>query len=314
MGVKVDEERRTRARDNPASAHRMIDDGESETSAVLSFDDNRLASLLFGQHDRNLIFLERRLGIEAVARGNHVSLRGSSAAVGQAQRILQTLSERAKAGHAIEPGDVDGALRLIDRAPPSHPPNRSGRPSSEVATVGTRKKTIAARTLAQNAYIKALQSHELTFAAGPAGTGKTYLAVACAVEAATAGPAANVTLLYRRDVFNATPEALARVRAIVGGGEARIDAALMDQCPKLEVITICGVGYDGVDVTAAGAKGVIVTNTPDVLNDEVADTTIALLLNTIRQFHFAERYLREGRWERDLEAHTRPAQLPRGEQ
>ena len=61
---------------------------------------------------------------------------------------------------------------------------------------------------------------------------------------------------------SASPEVLARVRASVGGGEARIDAALMDQCPKLEVITICGVGYDGVDVQAAKARGVPVTYVP----------------------------------------------------
>ncbi len=96
----------------------------------------------------------------------------------------------------------------------------------------------------------------------------------------------------------ATPEALARVRAIVGGGEARIDAALMDQCPKLEVITICGVGYDGVDVQAAKARGVPVTHTPDVLNDDVADLGLALLLAVSRNLPAADRFTREGQWEK----------------
>lgn len=90
---------------------------------------------------------------------------------------------------------------------------------------------------------------------------------------------------------------LERVRGAAVSG--RFPAALIERLPKLEVIGSFGVGYDGVDVKAAAAAGVVVTNTPDVLNDEVADTAIALLLNTIRQFYFAERYLRDGRWEKE---------------
>ena len=97
---------------------------------------------------------------------------------------------------------------------------------------------------------------------------------------------------------SANPEVLARVRAIVGGGEARIDAALMDQCPKLEVITICGVGYDGVDVQAAKARGVPVTHTPDVLNDDVADLGLALLLGVARNLPAADQFTRQGAWEK----------------
>ncbi|MFN3831414.1 MAG: 2-hydroxyacid dehydrogenase [Allorhizobium sp.] len=95
----------------------------------------------------------------------------------------------------------------------------------------------------------------------------------------------------------ATPEQLSRVRGTAVSG--RFPASLIERLPKLEAIGSFGVGYDGVDVQAAAARGIVVTNTPDVLNDEVADTTIALLLNTLRQFYFAERYLREGRWERE---------------
>lgn len=90
---------------------------------------------------------------------------------------------------------------------------------------------------------------------------------------------------------------LERVRGAAVSG--RFPASLIERLPKLEVIGSFGVGYDGVDVKAAAAAGVVVTNTPDVLNDEVADTAIALLLNTMRQFYFAERYLRDGRWEKD---------------
>lgn len=89
----------------------------------------------------------------------------------------------------------------------------------------------------------------------------------------------------------------ARVRGIAIAGS--VPATLMEKLPNLQVIANFGVGYDGVDVAAAARRGVIVTNTPDVLDDEVADTTIALLLNTLRQFYAAESYLRAGRWEKE---------------
>ena len=80
--------------------------------------------------------------------------------------------------------------------------------------------------------------------------------------------------------------------AVVG----RFGADMVESLPALEIVSSFGVGYDGVDTAAAAARSVVVTNTPDVLNDEVADTTIALLLNAIRQFPQAETWLRQGRW------------------
>ena len=85
-----------------------------------------------------------------------------------------------------------------------------------------------------------------------------------------------------------------RITAVaVSGG---LNAKWMDALPNLEVIANFGVGYDGVDVKHAASRGIVVTNTPDVLNDEVADTTIALLINTVRRFYDAEKHLREGKW------------------
>jgi lactate dehydrogenase-like 2-hydroxyacid dehydrogenase len=95
-------------------------------------------------------------------------------------------------------------------------------------------------------------------------------------------------------VDSLTTETRARVRG--GAVSGRFPAALIAALPKLDIIGSFGVGYDGVDVKAAAARGIVVTNTPDVLNDEVADTTIALLLNTLRRFPAAETYLRAGRW------------------
>ena len=87
-----------------------------------------------------------------------------------------------------------------------------------------------------------------------------------------------------------------RVRAIATAGGAPVDAALMQKLPKLEIVSNFGVGYDSVDAKWAGAHGIVVTNTPDVLTEEVADTTIGLLIATVRQLPQAERYLRAGKW------------------
>lgn len=88
-----------------------------------------------------------------------------------------------------------------------------------------------------------------------------------------------------------------QIRGIAsGGGHARVDAALMGKLPALEIVACFGVGYDQVDAAWAGQHGIIVTHTPEVLNEEVADTTFGLLLNAVRQLPQAERYLRAGKW------------------
>jgi lactate dehydrogenase-like 2-hydroxyacid dehydrogenase len=78
----------------------------------------------------------------------------------------------------------------------------------------------------------------------------------------------------------------------------KIDGAFMSRFPKLEIVSSFGVGYDHVDAKWAGEHGIVVTNTPDVLNEEVADTSIGLLLCTVREFPQADRYVREGKWEK----------------
>jgi lactate dehydrogenase-like 2-hydroxyacid dehydrogenase len=89
-----------------------------------------------------------------------------------------------------------------------------------------------------------------------------------------------------------------RLRAIAAGGpfHDRVDSTLMAKLPKLEMISSFGVGYDHVDAKWAGEHGIVVTNTPDVLNEEVADTALGLLLCTVRELPQAERYLRAGQW------------------
>lgn len=91
-------------------------------------------------------------------------------------------------------------------------------------------------------------------------------------------------------------EVAPRIRAIAAASHIPVDAALIDRLPNLEIVANFGVGYDSVDAAHAGRRGVIVTNTPDVLTDEVADTALGLLLMTVRELSAAERWLRAGLW------------------
>lgn len=108
--------------------------------------------------------------------------------------------------------------------------------------------------------------------------------------------------VYER-LHETDPEAFARVaptiRGVTGGGDSGVSRALFDQLPALEMVSIMGVGYDGVDVAAAKARGIPVTHTPDVLNDEVADLAIGLMLSIARKIPQADRYVREGRWAKE---------------
>jgi lactate dehydrogenase-like 2-hydroxyacid dehydrogenase len=86
------------------------------------------------------------------------------------------------------------------------------------------------------------------------------------------------------------------IRAVAGGFKKRMDGKFLKQFPKLEFVSNFGVGYDGVDAAWCGKNGIIVSNTPDVLTDEVADLAIGLLISTIRQLPQADAYLRRGEW------------------
>jgi len=154
---------------------------EEDAEITLAFDDNRRASLLFGQYDQNLVKLERRLRVSCVASGNHVTLKGPAEACEHARRALETLYARAQLGLEISPGDVDGAIEETAR-------QRSLFPDATVGLggfdqIGTRKRgPVRARNHAQDLYLRALKRYELVFSEGPAGTGKTWLAVGHAVS------------------------------------------------------------------------------------------------------------------------------------
>jgi lactate dehydrogenase-like 2-hydroxyacid dehydrogenase len=104
----------------------------------------------------------------------------------------------------------------------------------------------------------------------------------------------DVVQAERGDLLHLDAETAGRIRGVAVSGV--FPAASIDQLPNVQLISSFGVGYDGIDAKHAASKGIIVTNTPDVLNDEVADTAIGLLLNTIREFPRAERWLRDGNW------------------
>ena len=154
---------------------------DNTAQIALTFDDNRLASALFGQYGQNLALIERRLGVVATSRGNQVTLEGPREGCEQARRVLEGLYERLKRGDELVQGDVDGAIRLaISQGSLFDFDPASARDS--FAEINLRKRRVRARTPAQDAYVRALKRHALVFSTGPAGTGKTWLAVAHAVQ------------------------------------------------------------------------------------------------------------------------------------
>ena len=165
-------------------------DSATASQLELAFEDNKLVSQLYGDFDQNLALVEQRLGVSATPRGNHVMLKGGASGVDQARRVLESLYALLEEGRPIEVADVDGVIRMIETED-----NQLSLPTLEkkgkvrMAQIATRKATIVARTPAQDAYMRAMERSELVFGAGPAGTGKTYLAVAHAA-----------TLLERGDI------------------------------------------------------------------------------------------------------------------
>lgn len=102
--------------------------------------------------------------------------------------------------------------------------------------------------------------------------------------------------LWEQPDRDAALKAAAHIRGLAHFGHSKVDGKLMDALPKLEIISNFGVGVDAIDLEAAKKRGIVVTNTPDVLNDCVADCALALTLNTLRKFPQAEAYLRSGYW------------------
>jgi len=156
----------------------------------LAFEDNRLAAQLYGDFDQNLALIEQRLKITAAPRGNHLLLKGGAHPVDQGRRVLESLYALLEEGRPIDISNVDTVIRMIETEDSQLSlPTLEKKGRVRMAQIATRKATIVARTPAQDAYMRAMERSELVFGVGPAGTGKTYLAVAHAA-----------TLLERGDI------------------------------------------------------------------------------------------------------------------
>lgn len=177
-------------------------------AVILDFDDNHLLALLVGEHDEHLVRIESQLGVHIVSRGNRLAIQGRESAQDAAADVLDGLYQRLKRNLIVTMAEVDAAIRMVTQAataalgteaveiPPAeattavtHP--ATGRNSDHGAQAGayitgevvikTKKKRITPRSMRQGAYLSAIRDHDLVFGIGPAGTGKTYLAVAMAV-------------------------------------------------------------------------------------------------------------------------------------
>jgi len=194
---------------------------------VVPFEDNRHLNRLLGEYDGHLALLEERLGIEAQAHGNMVTLTGPTAACETARDVLEKLYARIRQGEDIGPGDVDGLLR--------HAGNDAA-PTDGLAQIRTRRRIVTARSPVQGTYIQALQRVDLVFGVGPAGTGKTYLAVAYAAQCLERG------LVDRIVLSRPAVEAGERLGFLPGDMREKVDPylrplydALYDVLPQAKV-------------------------------------------------------------------------------
>ncbi|WP_439544945.1 PhoH family protein [Sandarakinorhabdus sp.] len=152
----------------------------------IQFDKVQLLGALFGQYDQNLIALEGQLGVYISARGNRVIVEGEADAAARTRDVLTSLYARVVKGEDIDTGDVIGAVAVAAQ-PMLEGLVHADTGQAATAAIRTRRKTIVARSPTQVRYIEALGSSDVIFALGPAGTGKTYLAVAQAVSQLISG-------------------------------------------------------------------------------------------------------------------------------
>jgi phosphate starvation-inducible PhoH-like protein len=167
---------------------------EDIVETILEFPDNRLLIDLCGEFDRNLAQIEHQMGVHILRRGNRLAVIGEKGAREQAAAVLRSLYARLESGRAVVAGDIDGAMRMGRPMGDALP----GIDQGELFTTGielrTRKKPIEPRTEAQKAYVANLFKNELGFGIGPAGTGKTYLAVAVGVTMFISGAVEKIIL------------------------------------------------------------------------------------------------------------------------
>jgi len=148
----------------------------------LEFPDNRLLIDLFGEFNRNLTHIESMLAVQIVHQGNQLAVHGDEENVAKAAEVLDALYGRLESGKDITPGDIDAEIRMGNADEKRTPTDQMELFKGGKVEIKTRKKLIEPRTEAQKAYVRSLFANELAFGIGPAGTGKTYLAVAVGVN------------------------------------------------------------------------------------------------------------------------------------
>jgi phosphate starvation-inducible PhoH-like protein len=151
---------------------------------AIEFPDNRLLIDLCGAYDAHLAAIEKALEVQIVRRGNHLSIMGEPEAAAQAEQVLNALYTRLEGGRSVEAADVDSMLRMgqSEAGTGVRDGDQLEMPIAGGVEIQTRKKRVEPRTAAQKAYVQSLFDNELAFGIGPAGTGKTYLAVAVGVS------------------------------------------------------------------------------------------------------------------------------------
>ncbi|MGB1234255.1 MAG: PhoH family protein [Planktomarina sp.] len=137
---------------------------------------------LCGEYDRNLAAIENALTVQIVRRGNQLIFVGDAADRARATEVLESLYQRLEGNRSVEPADVSAALRMGRGTAPVPQTSKAKAPTGAPIEIKTRKKSVEPRTDAQKAYVQSLFKNELAFGIGPAGTGKTYLAVAVGVS------------------------------------------------------------------------------------------------------------------------------------
>ena len=167
-----------------ADSSGFLSDNQIASQRILDFPDNRLLIDLCGEFDKHLAELEQTLSVQIVRRGNELVVHGTIESVQEASSILNELYQRLESGRDIDTADFDRAMRVVykDHDREASPENQLEMCGQGDIEIKTRKKTVEPRTSAQKDYLSALHRHELSFGIGPAGTGKTYLAVAVAVS------------------------------------------------------------------------------------------------------------------------------------
>ncbi|WP_144864144.1 PhoH family protein [Mesorhizobium sp. J18] len=240
---------------------------------VLTFDNNKLASALYGPFDENLARLEQKLGVDIRSKGNQLSIKGDSTAAEQARRALDHLYELAQKGVELSPSDVDGAVRLSLAADDQLTlPTMERKGKMAAAQISTRKRTIYARSANQDAYMRALERAELVFGIGPAGTGKTFLAVAYAAMLLERGMVERIVL------SRPAVEAGERLGFLPGDMREKVDPylrplydALYDMMPAEKVERSLAAGVIEV-APLAFMRGRTLANAAVIL-DEAQNTT-----------------------------------------